>query len=419
MDSVRAYQFHNLPKYNRLEAGLLETSSVFLSNNLFGPSLLQAIQSKLGELVRTSVQLTNSPPTLLKGTEVSQLLPEQGCFMHLQCNPTTERILVDIDAGLALGWIDAMFGAQVKITPVQRPLNEIERGAFSYIILNVLAEIHSGWSHGPQLSLSLMETFSSRKNAMTTLDLNGNHFHLGITIAFAKSLGYIRLFVPTSLMSELATWALLDQVSHDSLSFRRKRAAMLHDLDCKARCEIARIGLSIEELKNLERGDIIIPEDHGISLGPNGPSGDLQIRLGRGQNGYLQTQLIPDSGQLKCAIQSIIIHEQPNEVPMDEDQILNETNGEMVENPAHNDNLEQTEGLLNDIQSPVVVELGRLNLNAGQVIRLKEGQILRLPRAATDPVDLVVNGRVFARGQLVEVEGELGVRILQLAGSQS
>ena len=53
------------------------------------------------------------------------------------------------------------------------------------------------------------------------------------------------------------------------------------------------------------------------------------------------------------------------------------------------------------------------------MIRLREGQILRLPRAATDPVDLVVNGRVFARGQLVEVEGELGVRILQLAGSQS
>ena len=34
MDSVQAYQFHDIPKYNRLEAGLLEASSIFLSASL-------------------------------------------------------------------------------------------------------------------------------------------------------------------------------------------------------------------------------------------------------------------------------------------------------------------------------------------------------------------------------------------------
>lgn len=37
------------------------------------------------------------------------------------------------------------------------------------------------------------------------------------------------------------------------------------------------------------------------------------------------------------------------------------------------------------------------------------------PSSTTDPVDLVVNGRLLARGELVEIEGQLGVRIASLA----
>ncbi len=65
----------------------------------------------------------------------------------------------------------------------------------------------------------------------------------------------------------------------------------------------------------------------------------------------------------------------------------------------------------------MVVELGRIRMNAAQVVRLKKGQILRLPRAPGDPVDLVVNGKVLARGELVDVEGELGVRLVQIVGA--
>ena len=81
------------------------------------------------------------------------------------------------------------------------------------------------------------------------------------------------------------------------------------------------------------------------------------------------------------------------------------------------DNLVQTEGLLRDVPAPVVVELGRIRLNTSQVVRLRVGQILRLPRGPNDPVNLVVNGKLFARGELIEVDGELGIRLVQVAGS--
>lgn len=82
--------------------------------------------------------------------------------------------------------------------------------------------------------------------------------------------------------------------------------------------------------------------------------------------------------------------------------------------PHTEDNLAETEGLLRDVDASVAVELGRIRMTTAQVIRLRKGQMLRLARSPTDPVDLVVNGKLFAKGELIEVDGELGVRLTQL-----
>lgn len=82
---------------------------------------------------------------------------------------------------------------------------------------------------------------------------------------------------------------------------------------------------------------------------------------------------------------------------------------------AEGDNLAEMEPLLGDMPVAVVVELGRVELTAEEIVCLRPGQLLELGRSPTDPVDLVVNGRLLAKGELVEIEGQLGVRIASLA----
>ncbi|MGQ0505339.1 MAG: FliM/FliN family flagellar motor switch protein, partial [Myxococcaceae bacterium] len=72
--------------------------------------------------------------------------------------------------------------------------------------------------------------------------------------------------------------------------------------------------------------------------------------------------------------------------------------------------------LLNDIPLQIAVELGRVPVTAEEVVALKVGQVVDLARVPGEPVDLSVNGKVIARGELVEVEGHLGVRVLSLTG---
>jgi flagellar motor switch protein FliM len=72
-------------------------------------------------------------------------------------------------------------------------------------------------------------------------------------------------------------------------------------------------------------------------------------------------------------------------------------------------------GLLEDITVAMVVELGRVMVSAADVVQLRPGQVIELSRAPGEAVDLVVDSKRIGKGELVEIDGELGVRILSLA----
>jgi flagellar motor switch protein FliN/FliY len=65
------------------------------------------------------------------------------------------------------------------------------------------------------------------------------------------------------------------------------------------------------------------------------------------------------------------------------------------------------------------VEVGSVELPLRQIAALGAGSIVRLDRLATEPADLVVNGRCFARGEMVIVDGRLGLRITELLDGQA
>lgn len=71
--------------------------------------------------------------------------------------------------------------------------------------------------------------------------------------------------------------------------------------------------------------------------------------------------------------------------------------------------------LLGELPVQLTCEIGRLTLPAREVLELRPGAVLPVGRPLAGPVDLTAGGRVIARGELVDVEGEIGVRITELA----
>ena len=71
----------------------------------------------------------------------------------------------------------------------------------------------------------------------------------------------------------------------------------------------------------------------------------------------------------------------------------------------------KTFDLLLDVELPVSVSFGHAHLPLRDVLKLTTGSIVELSRAVVEPVDVVVNNCVIAKGEVVVVEGNFGVRI--------
>ena len=70
--------------------------------------------------------------------------------------------------------------------------------------------------------------------------------------------------------------------------------------------------------------------------------------------------------------------------------------------------------MLLDVEMPVSVSFGRTHLALKDVIKLSTGSIVELNRTISEPVEVIVNNCVIARGEVVVVEGNYGVRIQQI-----
>ncbi|MCG8416866.1 MAG: FliM/FliN family flagellar motor switch protein [Proteobacteria bacterium] len=70
-----------------------------------------------------------------------------------------------------------------------------------------------------------------------------------------------------------------------------------------------------------------------------------------------------------------------------------------------------------DIVVEVSCRVGTVSLSVRRVLELAPGQVLRLDRPLGGPVDIVCGSQLIGRGELVDVDGEIGVRVLSLTGS--
>jgi flagellar motor switch protein FliN/FliY len=76
--------------------------------------------------------------------------------------------------------------------------------------------------------------------------------------------------------------------------------------------------------------------------------------------------------------------------------------------PGHN--LE----MLLDLPLELSVELGRTRMSLQELLKLDKGSVIRLGRTEGEPLDIQVNGRTVARGEVVVVNDRLGVRVTEI-----
>lgn len=72
---------------------------------------------------------------------------------------------------------------------------------------------------------------------------------------------------------------------------------------------------------------------------------------------------------------------------------------------------------LMDVQVTLSVEIGRCKMPIKQLISLNQGAVVELDRGVNEPLDLLVNGTLIARGEVVVVEGQFGLRLIDVVSA--
>ena len=75
--------------------------------------------------------------------------------------------------------------------------------------------------------------------------------------------------------------------------------------------------------------------------------------------------------------------------------------------------------LMRDVQLDVKIELGRTHMHLEEILKLQRGAVVPLDKLAGDPVDIFVNGRLIARGEVLVLNDNFCVRVAELIVGES
>lgn len=71
--------------------------------------------------------------------------------------------------------------------------------------------------------------------------------------------------------------------------------------------------------------------------------------------------------------------------------------------------------ILSDIPVRLSVEVGSISKRLAEIIAFRDGEVVELDRQSDDLLDIMVNGTLVAKGEVVTIDGRFGVRIAELA----
>ena len=92
---------------------------------------------------------------------------------------------------------------------------------------------------------------------------------------------------------------------------------------------------------------------------------------------------------------------------------LDDLQGQANDEPPH------SMELLGDVELDLRIELGRTVMRLDEVLRLRGGSVVALDKLAGDPVDIYINGRLIAHGEVLVMNDNFCIRVTELAGSSA
>ena len=352
---------------------------------------------------------------------IGRLKDSPKVFLNLSSRTENASAIVALNVDFAIALIDSMLDGQGTPTGNRHELSPVETTIIEFLAGNILREINK--SSGE--SLLFLENAKPPTSDFSAPFERGAELVLNLGTGDLN--GDVFVFAPSRFIKSLDR-------SQNSLIERKSDRKKMTDFEkftpsVRISLQIGSTFLDADSLLYLEPEDIVLIEQPQINPGAENFGRNLQLFLGSGTNvrfrGHADSNAF--NGGLNFRIEEIISEESRRKYTPAKFQ-MDEKENELAEETAFNEDApdgvsaededvdEQLSPSLENIQVALRVEIAGSKISLRELQNMRAGQIIALGCAPTDPVRLITDSREepVATGELVEIEGQLGVRLTKV-----
>ncbi|MCB9640383.1 MAG: type III secretion system cytoplasmic ring protein SctQ [Myxococcales bacterium] len=423
---IRPFHYQNLPKIRKSEIYFFDTLARIFPTHLFQQALIPEISQALEPYIQGQLGYQwIDKEQYLDFSQIERLCLPPTLLIEIALLPADSRFLLELDPRLAAIMIDRALGGTGEGLETGRALNEVERGVFTFLLLKVLQHVQQTWQPAASMELRLAGLHQDPTPLRQHIPPDALYHRKELYLGLLQNQGFARLYTPIRLIQELAS-SLSPQDSAQEMMMLQSNFHLIADQPLTGHLRVGTVMLSEADLAGLEAEDIVLLRECSASPTEEGIlQGEAMLHFGQRSAYALRCRIDEDpSSNRRVIIEQLIRTDAPG-IPgiLDRSEYEDDNQpsaqseyqeGDMPGGYGDDANYEEMAPVLSDVPVPLIVELGRVEAKARDLAYLRLGQVLELRRSPYEPLDLVVNGQILGKGELVEIDGQLGVRIIEL-----
>jgi type III secretion protein Q len=363
------------PARRMTRAHLAISSRPYLARD--GALLLAQISERLSELLSATVRIEGK-------LAQSAVLPMDGLsrftsFALFELAHFAQPVVVELERRI-LGTLLESISGEASMPGPLLGLTQVEQAALGWVLLESLAIARTDSTVHRCFSPRLLGLYDQRGEVLDRIDGRVRHLALELNVHVGDRSGSCRVLIPGRVAQ-----AALQELPPEP---PRPLHASIADARLTLRPFGGRAVLSAREAGELNAKDVVLID--GLKLADGVLSGPVRLAASSFE---LHGRL--DGGVFTLG--EVVTHALSKEESMSKEA--------------------QTD-LLPALPVEVEVELTRITLRVGELATLRPGAVIPLRISPVDPVTLRIGDRVIARAELVEIDGELGARIIGMGGER-
>ena len=349
---------------------------------------------RLSAQLRSMVHLHVASVDELTYEEFIRSIPTPTTMALIDMDPLKEGAVMEVDPAITFAVIDRICGGLGRSIKYDHELTEIENSVMKTVIAPMLGNLGEAWAHVLNLRPGLQQ-IDTNPQFVQIVPFTDTVVLVTLEANVGDVVGMINICIPYTTIKPVIEKLPLFWSWQKTIQ-KNTSPVDLDDVPMRLTAEIFRRNFSMKEILKWDIGTVILP------LRPL-KAGYCYLKLG--DRHVWRCQILPDSKLFPKRITVVNFAEKPfgtEENYMETDTV----------NPLVADALSKA-------FMKVTVELGATHKTVKDIYGIGEGTVLELDRLAGEPLDVKVNGIVIAKGEVVVIDENFGVRIIEITGNKS